>query len=104
MEGVPARIDATEVGRLSTANSDPWRPPPVSLPGQSSFSCISSSVLSASDGRFFLHWNSGISCIARPAMTASNGLAYRPRFADAELCACLGAAGAVVIEGPKACG
>jgi hypothetical protein len=29
---------------------------------------------------------------------------YRPRFADAELRACPGAAGAVVIEGPKACG
>ena len=37
-------------------------------------------------------------------MAASNGLAYRPRIADAELRACLGAAGAVVIEGPKACG
>ena len=31
-------------------------------------------------------------------MAASNGLAYRPRIADAELRACLGAAGAVVIE------
>jgi predicted AAA+ superfamily ATPase len=30
--------------------------------------------------------------------------AYRPRIADAELRACLAAAGAVVIEGPKACG
>jgi hypothetical protein len=29
---------------------------------------------------------------------------YRPRIADAELRACLGSAGAVVIEGPKACG
>jgi hypothetical protein len=29
---------------------------------------------------------------------------YRPRIADAELRACLGAAGAVVIEGPKASG
>ncbi|MFM7236980.1 MAG: ATP-binding protein [Cyanobium sp.] len=29
---------------------------------------------------------------------------YRPRVADAELRACLAAAGAVVIEGPKACG
>jgi MoxR-like ATPase len=29
---------------------------------------------------------------------------YRPRIADAELRACLAAAGAVVIEGPKACG
>jgi predicted AAA+ superfamily ATPase len=29
---------------------------------------------------------------------------YRPRIAAAELRACLGAAGAVVIEGPKACG
>jgi len=37
-------------------------------------------------------------------MAASNGLAYRPRIADAELRACLSAAGAVVIEGPKACG
>jgi len=37
-------------------------------------------------------------------MAASNGLAYRPRIADAKLRACLGAAGAVVIEGPKACG
>jgi len=27
-------------------------------------------------------------------MAASNGLAYRPRIADAELRACLGAAGA----------
>jgi hypothetical protein len=38
----------------------------------SSFSCIRSSVLSASDGRFFLHWNSGISCIARPAISAAS--------------------------------
>ena len=30
---------------------------------------------------------------ARPAMAASNGLVYRPRIADAELRACLGAAG-----------
>ena len=37
-------------------------------------------------------------------MAASKGLAYRPRIADAELRACLDAAGAVVIEGPKACG
>ena len=37
-------------------------------------------------------------------MAACNGLAYRPRIADAELRAFLGAAGAVVIEGPKACG
>jgi hypothetical protein len=37
-------------------------------------------------------------------MAASDGLAYRPRIADAELRACLSAAGAVVIEGPKACG
>jgi predicted AAA+ superfamily ATPase len=37
-------------------------------------------------------------------MAASNGLAYRPRIADAELRACLSSAGAVVIEGPKACG
>jgi len=37
-------------------------------------------------------------------MAASKGSAYRPRIADAELRACLGAAGAVVIEGPKACG
>jgi uncharacterized protein len=29
---------------------------------------------------------------------------YRPRIAAAELRACLAAAGAVVIEGPKACG
>lgn len=29
---------------------------------------------------------------------------YRPRIADAELRACLAAAGAVVIEGSKACG
>ena len=29
---------------------------------------------------------------------------YRPRIADAELRACLASAGAVVIEGPKACG
>ncbi len=29
---------------------------------------------------------------------------YRPRIADAELRDCLAAAGAVVIEGPKACG
>jgi hypothetical protein len=35
-------------------------------------------------------------------MDASKGLAYCPRIADAELIACLGAAGAVVIEGPKA--
>jgi hypothetical protein len=104
MDGVPVWIDATEVGRLSTANSDWWRSPPLPLRELSSFSCISSSVLSASNGRFFLHSVSGISCIARPAMAASNGLAYRPRIADAELCACLGAAGAVVIEGPKACG
>jgi hypothetical protein len=108
MDGVPSRINATEVGRLSTANSDPLRSPSVPLPGQSSLSCISSSVLSASlsasEGRFFLHQSSGIFCIARPAMAASNGLAYRPRIVDAELCACLGAAGAVVIEGPKACG
>ena len=32
-----------------------------------------------------------MSCIARPAMAASNGLANRPRIADAELRACLGA-------------
>ena len=32
-------------------------------------------------------------------MAASNGLAYRPRIADAELRACLGAAGAVLFEG-----
>ncbi len=31
-------------------------------------------------------------------MAASNGLAYRPRIADAELHACLGAAGAVLFE------
>lgn len=37
-------------------------------------------------------------------MAATKGLAYRPRIADAELRACLDAAGAVVIEGPKACG
>ena len=37
-------------------------------------------------------------------MASSKGLAYRPRVADAELRACLAAAGAVVIEGPKACG
>jgi len=37
-------------------------------------------------------------------MAASNGLAYRPRIADAKLRACLSSAGAVVIEGPKACG
>ncbi len=29
---------------------------------------------------------------------------YRPRIADGELRACLASAGAVVIEGPKACG
>ena len=29
---------------------------------------------------------------------------YRPRIADLELRFCLAAAGAVVIEGPKACG
>ena len=30
-------------------------------------------------------------------------MAYRPRIADAKLRACLGAAGAVLFEGPKAC-
>jgi hypothetical protein len=37
-------------------------------------------------------------------MASGKGLAYHPRIADAELRACLDAAGAVVIEGPKACG
>jgi predicted AAA+ superfamily ATPase len=37
-------------------------------------------------------------------MASSAGTAYLPRIADAELRACLAAAGAVVIEGPKACG
>ena len=37
-------------------------------------------------------------------MASSAGTAYRPRIADAELRVCLAAAGAVVIEGPKACG
>jgi MoxR-like ATPase len=37
-------------------------------------------------------------------MASSAATAYRPRIADAELRVCLAAAGAVVIEGPKACG
>ena len=37
-------------------------------------------------------------------MAPSADTAYRPRIADAELRVCLAAAGAVVIEGPKACG
>jgi len=37
-------------------------------------------------------------------MASSAGTPYRPRIADAELRVCLAAAGAVVIEGPKACG
>ncbi|WP_254968047.1 ATP-binding protein [Cyanobium sp. CH-040] len=37
-------------------------------------------------------------------MASSAGSAYRSRIADAELEACLASAGAVVIEGPKACG
>jgi hypothetical protein len=36
-------------------------------------------------------------------MASSAGTAYRPRIAYAELRVCLAAAGAVVIEGPKAC-
>jgi hypothetical protein len=54
----------------------------------------------------------GFFCIGIPASPAlpappwppATALAYRPRIADAKLRACLGAAGAVVIEGPKACG
>lgn len=37
-------------------------------------------------------------------MASSAGTAYRPRIANAELRMCLAAAGAVVIEGAKACG
>ena len=48
------------------------------------------------------------SCIKLGVARAARGFAvigdYRSRIADAELRACLGSAGAVVIEGPKACG
>jgi predicted AAA+ superfamily ATPase len=37
-------------------------------------------------------------------MASSAGTPYRPRIADAELLVCLAAAGAVAIEGPRACG
>jgi hypothetical protein len=63
-------------------------------------SCIGWPAFPASEAPFFLHESSGICCIGTPAMASG----YRPRIADAELRACLGSAGAVVIEGPKACG
>jgi len=48
------------------------------------------------------------SCISLGVAWAARGFLvigdYRSRIADAELQACLGSAGAVVIEGPKACG
>jgi hypothetical protein len=36
--------------------------------------------------------------------THNRGLSYRPRIVDAELLTSLASAGAVLIEGPKACG
>jgi hypothetical protein len=76
------------------------------------FPCLGRAVFPASEGPRYLHWKVSFFSIRippSPALPASRwppagAWPTAPRIADAELLACLGSAGAVVIEGPKACG